>query len=214
MAVLSRGSGSACSRSTTCGVALRAAAATLCCVAARASAATGWFTCPPLQRAPPLACSLFPHARSSECVGRSGASDKRAREAGNINQSLLTLGRVITALVEGLPHIPYRDSKVRKCGARGVAAACRLDMSALRGLEQPSLPCRNTHASRCLRRTHTPWVPPLAPPHDVPPFPPRRASRCLRCSVTLASPPHLPHSPPRSSRGCCRSRWAARRRRA
>ena len=36
----------------------------------------------------------------SENVGRSGAVDKRAREAGNINQSLLTLGRVITALVE------------------------------------------------------------------------------------------------------------------
>ena len=35
----------------------------------------------------------------SECVGRSGATDKRAREAGSINQSLLTLGRVITALV-------------------------------------------------------------------------------------------------------------------
>ena len=28
----------------------------------------------------------------SENIGRSGAQDKRAREAGNINQSLLTLG--------------------------------------------------------------------------------------------------------------------------
>ena len=36
--------------------------------------------------------------------------DKRAREAGNINQSLLTLGRVITALVERAPHVPYRYS--------------------------------------------------------------------------------------------------------
>lgn len=36
----------------------------------------------------------------SENIGRSGAIDKRAREAGNINQSLLTLGRVITSLVE------------------------------------------------------------------------------------------------------------------
>jgi kinesin family protein 11 len=44
----------------------------------------------------------------SENIGRSGAVDKRAREAGNINQSLLTLGRVITALVERAPHIPYR----------------------------------------------------------------------------------------------------------
>ena len=31
----------------------------------------------------------------------SGAVDQRAKEAGNINKSLLTLGRVITALVEG-----------------------------------------------------------------------------------------------------------------
>lgn len=44
----------------------------------------------------------------SENIGRSGAQDKRAREAGNINQSLLTLGRVITALVERAPHVPYR----------------------------------------------------------------------------------------------------------
>lgn len=44
----------------------------------------------------------------SECVGRSGAKDQRAREAGNINQSLLTLGRVITALTEGHSHIPVR----------------------------------------------------------------------------------------------------------
>jgi kinesin family protein 11 len=50
----------------------------------------------------------------SECVGRSGATDGRAREAGNINQSLLTLGRVITALVEKHGHIPYRDSKLTR----------------------------------------------------------------------------------------------------
>lgn len=44
----------------------------------------------------------------SENVGRSGAVNTRAREAGNINQSLLALGRVITALVEEKQHIPYR----------------------------------------------------------------------------------------------------------
>jgi kinesin family protein 11 len=44
----------------------------------------------------------------SENIGRSGAVERRAREAGNINQSLLTLGRVITSLVERAPHIPYR----------------------------------------------------------------------------------------------------------
>ncbi|CAD5116546.1 DgyrCDS5425 [Dimorphilus gyrociliatus] len=50
----------------------------------------------------------------SECVGRSGAVANRAREAGNINQSLLTLGRVITSLVEHAPHVPYRESKLTR----------------------------------------------------------------------------------------------------
>jgi kinesin family protein 11 len=44
----------------------------------------------------------------SENIGRSGAENKRAREAGMINQSLLTLGRVINALVDRAQHIPYR----------------------------------------------------------------------------------------------------------
>lgn len=50
----------------------------------------------------------------AENIGRSGAKDSRAREAGNINQSLLTLGRVITNLVERAPHIPYRESKLTR----------------------------------------------------------------------------------------------------
>lgn len=50
----------------------------------------------------------------SECVGRSGAKNDRAKEAGSINQSLLTLGRVITALVDHHGHIPYRDSKLTR----------------------------------------------------------------------------------------------------
>lgn len=44
----------------------------------------------------------------SENIARSGAKKVQAKEAGHINQSLLTLGRVITALVEHLNHIPYR----------------------------------------------------------------------------------------------------------
>lgn len=44
----------------------------------------------------------------SENIFRSGSRDGRAREAGEINKSLLTLGRVINALVEHSSHIPYR----------------------------------------------------------------------------------------------------------
>ena len=52
----------------------------------------------------------------SECVGRSGARNQRAREAGQINQSLLTLGRVITTLTSSgeSKYVPYRDSKLTR----------------------------------------------------------------------------------------------------
>ncbi len=60
-----------------------------------------------------LSFFLF-HSNRSECIGRSGAKDDRAREAGSINQSLLTLGRVITALADLNGHIPYRDSKLTR----------------------------------------------------------------------------------------------------
>ncbi|KAL2229434.1 UNVERIFIED_CONTAM: Kinesin-like protein KIN-5A [Sesamum indicum] len=42
----------------------------------------------------------------SENILRSGARDERAREAGEINKSLLTLGRVINALTENSVHVP------------------------------------------------------------------------------------------------------------
>lgn len=50
----------------------------------------------------------------SENIGRSGAENKRAAEAGLINRSLLTLGRVINALVDKSAHIPYRESKLTR----------------------------------------------------------------------------------------------------
>lgn len=50
----------------------------------------------------------------SENIQRSGAENKRAAEAGLINKSLLTLGRVINALVDGNSHIPYRESKLTR----------------------------------------------------------------------------------------------------
>ncbi|CAA0811933.1 P-loop containing nucleoside triphosphate hydrolases superfamily protein [Striga hermonthica] len=50
----------------------------------------------------------------SENVSRSGAREGRAREAGEINKSLLTLGRCINTLVEHSGHIPFRDSKLTR----------------------------------------------------------------------------------------------------
>lgn len=50
----------------------------------------------------------------SENINRSGAENMRAQEAGLINKSLLTLGRVINALVEHSSHIPYRGSKLTR----------------------------------------------------------------------------------------------------
>jgi kinesin family protein 11 len=50
----------------------------------------------------------------SENIGRSGSMNQRAREAGSINQSLLTLGRVINSLVDGSSFIPYRESKLTR----------------------------------------------------------------------------------------------------
>lgn len=50
----------------------------------------------------------------SENIGRSGAKKKQATEAGMINQSLLTLGRVINSLVDRASHVPYRESKLTR----------------------------------------------------------------------------------------------------
>lgn len=51
----------------------------------------------------------------SENISKAGNEKGiRTRETVNINQSLLTLGRVITALVERTPHVPYRESKLTR----------------------------------------------------------------------------------------------------
>ncbi|GJZ98272.1 kinesin-like protein KIN-5B [Tanacetum coccineum] len=57
---------------------------------------------------------LIKYGKLSENISRSGARDGRAREAREINKSLLTLGRVINALVEHSGHVPYRDSKLTR----------------------------------------------------------------------------------------------------
>ncbi|KAL6552763.1 Kinesin-like protein KIN-5C [Orobanche hederae] len=54
------------------------------------------------------------HSIESIDSGDMDGGPGRAREAGEINKSLLTLGRVINALVEHLGHILYRDSKLTR----------------------------------------------------------------------------------------------------
>lgn len=50
----------------------------------------------------------------SENISRSGAQHQRAKEAGSINQSLLTLGRVINSLADKSLHVPFRESKLTR----------------------------------------------------------------------------------------------------
>jgi len=50
----------------------------------------------------------------SECAKRTGCQDLRALEAGNINRSLLTLTRVIDALVKNQKYIPFRSSNLTR----------------------------------------------------------------------------------------------------
>ena len=54
---------------------------------------------------------LFADLAGSERIGRSGMVSGEGRlEATSINSSLTTLGKVINALVERRPHVPYRES--------------------------------------------------------------------------------------------------------
>jgi len=48
----------------------------------------------------------------SERAKKTGAEGDRLREANNINQSLSTLGRCITALASRAKHVPFRNSKL------------------------------------------------------------------------------------------------------
>ncbi|XP_066158508.1 kinesin-like protein KIF3A [Euwallacea fornicatus] len=50
----------------------------------------------------------------SERVNKTGVSGISLRESGSINQSLLTLGNVIQALIENKSFIPYRNSKLTR----------------------------------------------------------------------------------------------------
>jgi kinesin family protein 11 len=80
----------------------------------------------------------------SENIGRSGADQnaERKTEAGMINKSLLTLGRVITALTDNSPHVPYRESKLT-----------RLLQDSLGGTTKTCIIATVSPASGCLEET-------------------------------------------------------------
>jgi centromeric protein E len=50
----------------------------------------------------------------SESVRHTGATGQRAKEGGKINQSLLSLSRVIHGLSQPGSHISFRDSKLTR----------------------------------------------------------------------------------------------------
>lgn len=63
----------------------------------------------------------------SECAKTAGQEDPKVeRERKNINQSLLTLGRVISALRDGnIQRIPYRDSKLTRLLQESLGGRCK-----------------------------------------------------------------------------------------
>lgn len=50
----------------------------------------------------------------SEDNRRTGNQGLRLKESGAINTSLFVLGKVVDALNQGLPRVPYRDSKLTR----------------------------------------------------------------------------------------------------
>eukprot|EP00727_Mastigamoeba_balamuthi_P004279 m51a1_g13849 putative kinesin-like protein kif3b (728) ;mRNA; r:565963-568790 len=67
----------------------------------------------------------------SERLGKTNAEGTRKEEGININLSLMALGGVISALVEGnTKHIPYRDSKLTRLLQNSLGGSCKTVMIA------------------------------------------------------------------------------------
>lgn len=87
---------------------------------------------------------LFSHKAGSESVRHTGATGQRAKEGGKINQSLLSLSRVIHALSQPGAHVSFRDSKLT-----------RLLQPSLCGNAKMSVVCCITPAERYLEETRS-----------------------------------------------------------
>lgn len=80
----------------------------------------------------------------SESVRHTGATGQRAKEGGKINQSLLSLSRVIHALSQPGQHVSFRDSKLT-----------RLLQPSLSGNAKMSIICCVTSAERYIEETRS-----------------------------------------------------------
>lgn len=56
----------------------------------------------------------FVDLAGSECTAKSNTAGQQLREGNFINKSLLALGNVVDAIVEGRSHIPYRECKLTR----------------------------------------------------------------------------------------------------
>eukprot|EP00435_Cladocopium_sp_Y103_P043218 s339_g12.t1 len=65
------------------------------------------------------------YAEDVSAAARMLAGQEEERERRSINQSLLTLGRVITALREGSGRVPYRDSKLTRLLQDALGGRCK-----------------------------------------------------------------------------------------
>ena len=104
----------------------------------------------------------------SERVRLTGATGQRLEESKKINQSLSALGNVIASLIEGKPHIPYRDSKLTRILEDSLGGNCKTTMMAM---ISPALEVRRDRDSwrRPAARGRHPTPPRLQPPALSPP---------------------------------------------
>jgi kinesin family protein 3/17 len=124
----------------------------------------------------------------SERVRLTGATGQRLEESKKINQSLSALGNVIASLIEGKPHIPYRDSKLTRILEDSLGGNCKTTMMAM---ISPALEVRRDRGAAwggcrpppCARRRRRPAPATSRPPPSPPPSPPPPARRPLpsRC---------------------------------